>query len=198
MNMNREFFDKAHELLIVRYPSYMKLNIFVDIDEVNFQKEMNNKYIEAAHKHNNNILNNQFIDAGFDVFLPFDCEFYDVPFIKLDFNIKCSAQIYTFNSTNPDLIYNSGFYMYPRSSISKTSLRMANSLGIIDSGYRGNLIGAFDVLHCHQPTTLKKHDRVVQICAPGLIPIIVDVVDSIDKLGDKTSRGSGGFGSTGV
>ena len=34
--------------------------------------------------------------------------------------------------------------MYPRSSIYKTPLRLANNTGIIDSGYRGNLMGAFD------------------------------------------------------
>ena len=40
------------------------------------------------------------------------------------------------------------FYVYPRSSISKTPLRMANSVGIIDSGYRGNLKFAVDA-HKH-------------------------------------------------
>jgi hypothetical protein len=38
------------------------------------------------------------------------------------------------------------FYLYPRSSISKTPLMLANHTGIIDSGYRGNLIGAFRAL----------------------------------------------------
>ena len=197
-SMNKDFFDKASQSLKQHYPFYMKLNIFVDIDEINFQKEITEKYIDAAFKHNNNVLNNQFVDAGFDVFCPFDSEFQDTPLVKIDFNIKCSAQMISSNSLNSNIVYNSGFYMYPRSSISKTPFRMANSLGIIDSGYRGNLIGAFDILDFNQKTTIKKYDRLVQICAPGLLPILVEIVDSLDKLGEKTSRGSGGFGSTGV
>jgi dUTPase len=37
---------------------------------------------------------------------------------------------------------------------------------------------------------------LVQICAPGLVPIIVELVDSLEELGE-TARGEGGFGSTG-
>ena len=35
---------------------------------------------------------------------------------------------------------NCSYYLYPRSSISKTPLRMSNSTGIIDAGYRGEII----------------------------------------------------------
>jgi dUTP pyrophosphatase len=117
-------------------------------------------------------------------------------------------------------IFNTGFYMYPRSSLSKTKLRLANSVGIIDSGYRGNLIGMFDVVNMDETTQpvndsqlqsqlqnkdeykdydycAKVNDRLVQICGPGLIPIYVEIVNSLDELGNETERGSGGFGSTG-
>ena len=39
---------------------------------------------------------------------------------------------------------NVSYYLYPRSSIIKTPLRMSNSVGIIDAGYRGNIIGCVD------------------------------------------------------
>jgi len=42
----------------------------------------------------------------------------------------------------------------------------------------------------------KKFDRYVQICAPGLVPILVEIVNKED-LGSETERGIGGFGSTG-
>jgi dUTP pyrophosphatase len=96
--------------------------------------------------------------------------------------------------------------MYPRSSISKTNLRLANSVGIIDAGYRGNIMGMFDIVNIDEAKMSKymtedyiinKYDRLVQICAPGLVPIIVEVVDKVEELGEKTERGSGGFGSTG-
>ena len=42
-----------------------------------------------------------------------------------------------------------------------------------------------------------KFERYLQICAPGLVPIIVEIVYSKEELGEQTARGSGGFGSTG-
>jgi dUTPase len=43
---------------------------------------------------------------------------------------------------------------------------------------------------------IEKFDRISQICAPGLSPIYVELVDKEEDL-SITSRGSGGFGSTG-
>lgn len=102
-----------------------------------------------------------------------------------------------------------GFYLYPRSSISKTRMRLANSVGIIDAGYRGDLIaavdtiglfGSTDIWHVWKETLspIKKYDRYFQVCAPDLSPFLVHIVDTEHDLGSPTSRGSGGFGSTGV
>ena len=102
-----------------------------------------------------------------------------------------------------------GFYLYPRSSISKTRMRLANSLGIIDAGYRGDLIaavdtiglfGSTDIWHIWKETLspIKKYDRYFQVCAPDLSPFLVHIVETEAELGAPTSRGTGGFGSTGV
>jgi len=102
-----------------------------------------------------------------------------------------------------------GFYLYPRSSISKTRMRMANSVGIIDAGYRGDLIaavdtigvfGSTDIWHIWKETfsPIKKYDRYFQVCAPDLSPFIVHIVPTEAGLGTPTNRGHGGFGSTGV
>lgn len=115
---------------------------------------------------------------------------------KINFGIKCSASLAAWQM--PNTFVHTGYYMYPRSSLSKTKLRLANSVGIIDSGYRGNLIGAFDCKTQNEEYKVLKHDRLVQICAPDLRPIVVQIVDSEDELGEKTGRGGGGFGSTGV
>ena len=90
-----------------------------------------------------------------------------------------------------------GFYMYPRSSISKSPLMLANHTGIIDSGYRGVLMGAFRTLEIQQTTqyTVEKHTRLLQVCAPTLSPFSVELVDETQL--STTSRGEGGFGSTG-
>ena len=93
--------------------------------------------------------------------------------------------------------------MYPRSSISKTELRLANSTGIVDAGYRGNLIGMFDVVKNKESQLdqesyyVNNLDRLLQICAPGLEPIIVEIVETIDELGEETIRGDKGIGSSG-
>ena len=87
--------------------------------------------------------------------------------------------------------------MYPRSSLSKTPLRLANSVGIIDSGYRGNLIGMFDCIRGESPYKVPQYSKLVQICSPGLKPIFVTIVDTVEELGLDTIRGEGGFGSTG-
>jgi len=171
------------------YGKYMHLKLFVDNDDV----DLNNAYINAAILHNNKITNNpSMIDAGFDIFTPTT---QNLPFNhsanKVDFNIICACKMVL-----PNGMYNTGFYMYPRSSISKTSLRLANNVGIIDAGYRGHLMGMFDLI-TEQSQNIEKFDRHLQICAPGLIPIFVEIVDSKKELGEETERGEGGFGSTG-
>jgi dUTPase len=102
-----------------------------------------------------------------------------------------------------------GFYLYPRSSISKTRMRLANSVGIIDAGYRGDLIaavdtiglfGSADIWHIWKETLspIKKYDRYFQVCAPDLSPFLVHIVETEGDLSPPTDRGHGGFGSTGV
>ena len=102
-----------------------------------------------------------------------------------------------------------GFYLYPRSSISKTRMRLANSVGIIDAGYRGDLIaavdtigifGSSDIWHIWKETLspIKKYDRYFQVCAPDLSPFLVHIVDTERDLSPPTTRGHGGFGSSGV
>ena len=136
---------------------------------------------------------------------------------KVNFKVKCCARMFTKNgvSLNNNIIddnYNNNnnnffytpFYTYARSSMSKTPLRLANNQGIIDAGYRGSLIGMFDCIYSDRDTNkdcdyfMESYSRMLQVCAPGLIPIYVKIVDSIDELGPNTSRGEGGFGSTGI
>jgi len=166
---------------------YMYLKICVKGDE-----NLKQKYKECVEKHNHSLIQNQeHIDAGFDIFVPGKLTTTIDHVNKVDFNIVCSAVMVNNNNKK-----NTGYYMYPRSSLSKTSLRLANSVGIIDSGYRGNLIGMFDLLGI-ESYEVNQYDRLVQVCAPGLVPIYVEIVDTLEDLGTQTLRGTGGFGSTG-
>ncbi len=228
-NSNNIITNAVH-MLLNTYEKVMILNLFVDSNDENLKFT----YINAANTHNNKVIHLQeHIDAGFDLYAPgnqgeaLDRYGIDLPFFgpgredrnpvnKLDFMVSCSAQMITDGAK----CFNTGYYMYPRSSLSKTRLRLANSVGIIDAGYRGHLTGMFDVVNIDVNNNSndvpnwphiqggiigggradfwgRKFDRYVQICAPGLVPILVQVVDSIEELGGETVRGGGGFGSTG-
>jgi len=180
--------------LLDTYDKYMYLKLYVDDSN-----DLKQKYVDAALNHNNKIFdpNNFYLDAGFDLFNPIKKSFNVNNILtinKIDHNVCCSAQMIT--DTNK--VYNTGYYMYPRSSLSKTKLRLANSTGIIDSGYRGHLIGMFDLLNFpNKNYDVEEYDRLLQICAPGLVPIVVEIVNTIEDIGVETARGNGGFGSTG-
>lgn len=156
--------------------------------------ELKEKYRLSIAKHNEKMCS-AFPDAGFDLFCP---ESYDLlsrdTMYKIDLRIKCAA----FDKFGTPLSY----YLYPRSSISKTQFRLANGVGIIDSGYRGNIMCMIDIINnvndirAKYGPSIEKHSRLFQLCSPTLSPIHVIMVDSEDELG-ITERGSGGFGSTG-
>jgi dUTPase len=199
------------------YDRVMVLRLYVDVNDIN----LIDRYRAAANEHNNKLFNNpHHIDAGFDLFAPgapdsrddhnFNpsvLRFYGPgwetqnPVNRLNLRVSCSARMFT----DTGKMFDTGYYMYPRSSLSRTPLRLANSTGIIDAGYRGHLMGMFDVVNL--PDNLspsreadffgQKFDRYLQICAPGLVPIIIEIVDSREELGEETARGGGGFGSTG-
>jgi len=134
---------------------------------------------------------------------------------KVNFKVKCCAKMFTKNTNinnnnldeynyNTNKFYYTPFYTYARSSMSKTPLRLANNQGIIDAGYRGSLIGMFDCIYTNQSNIshcdwyMDAYSRMLQICAPALVPIYVEIVDNINDLGPSTSRGEGGVGSTGI
>ena len=173
------------------FTEYMQIKIFVDSADV----ELKNKYISSAFAHNEKILQNpDHYDAGFDMYLPTDTMFGRSQTECVDYKLKCRA---TMINSVWDKTRATAFYTYARSSISNTPLRLANNQGIIDAGYRGNLMSKFDNLSDDIIWYTKFH-RFMQICAPNLMPIFVRVIDTVAELGQETSRGEGGFGSTGV
>ena len=87
---------------------------------------------------------------------------------------------------------NKAYYLFPRSSISKTPLRLANSIGLIDGGYRGELIGMVDNIY-DEDYQIKRGERYFQLVAVDSSPIEFELVDILSD----SSRGEGGFGSTG-
>ena len=86
--------------------------------------------------------------------------------------------------------------VFSRSSIRKTRLQLSNSVGVIDSGYRGELQATFNKIRTtieNQKNDYKRGDRVAQIM---IIPHPPIEFEQVNELSD-TERGEGGFGSTG-
>lgn len=122
-------------------------------------------------------------DSGFDLFCPDDCIVpSNARSFMIDLKIRCELK-------GTDV---HGYYLYPRSSISKTSLRQCNSVGIIDFGYRGTIKVFVDNLS-DEPFTIRKGTRLFQLCMPSLRPFTVEY----GTVNRNTTRGDGGFGSTG-
>lgn len=159
-----------------------------------------NSGIEEYYKSRSNYTE----DSGVDLYITHDEVFRPGETKLISLNIK-TRLIDDSGNTYP-------YYLYPRSSIYKTPLRLANSVGIIDKDYRGNICAALtyvptpEVLeYTINPVsnnanslsdfnyTLKKGQRIVQICEPTLKPLKMCIVDELDS----TERGESGFGSTG-
>lgn len=83
--------------------------------------------------------------------------------------------------------------LFPRSSISKTPLRMCNSVGVIDSGFTGEikvpLYNTSDV----EIRDINKYERIAQLVIVPLADVSIEIVDGLEE----SERGDGGFGSTG-
>jgi dUTP pyrophosphatase len=150
-------------------------------------------YKHHVKTHNEKIMSDEYPNSGFDLFIPHDTNFQtEFESVFVDLEIKCEM---TYHEKNKNA-ETSAYYVYPRSSMSKTPLMLANHTGIIDSGYRGFLIAALRYLKSHDALfQVEKHTRLLQICHPSLCPIIVKIVDESEL--SKTKRGAGGFGSTG-
>lgn len=179
-------------------PKYAgKLNTFCVLKMCIENDDLRNAYMPRIESHNKKLLEDPYPDSGFDLLVPEDKHF-TVPFESsmIDFQIKTEMLYYNGLSGK---LPTSPFYLFPRSSMSKTPLILANHTGVIDSGYRGNIKGAFKWLKSDSDVSenylVEKHTRLLQISHPSLCPIYVELVDKDDL--STTSRNEGGFGSTG-
>ena len=136
------------------------------------------------------ILSHRYTDSGFDI-----------PMIPMFLNL--SEQL-TFNfDVHVAATESQGkplpCILLPRSSISSTPCRLANSIGLIDAGYRGEVKAKVDIMYYVENYEIKEKTRLFQLCQHSCLPwekiILVDSFDDLPKAPDN--RGSGGFGSTG-
>lgn len=202
--LNDKLFEKSrekHDLINSHYikptvPNHGCYLLFIEIAHSN--KKLHDYYKNLENKPYDG-------DAGVDLIIPSDLTLEErTNFVS--HGIKCQMI-----NHHGDLV---SYELRCRSSISKSVLRLANSVGTIDSGYTGEIIAAFDnidyvhhgrkisealekighKIELNDKVILKEGQRYVQLCAPGNAPIKVKVVDALPQL---TKRGANGFGSTG-
>lgn len=84
--------------------------------------------------------------------------------------------------------------VFPRSSVRNYNLSMSNSVGVIDSGYRGEIMITFNVTEKDKfPATYNIGDRIAQLV---IVPVPLVQFVEVEEL-SETDRGTGGHGSTG-
>ena len=120
-------------------------------------------------------------DAGLDLYVLDNIQFEPAETKAIKLGISCESED------------GKAYYLFPRSSISKTPLRMANSIGLIDGGYRGEIIAMCDNIKS-EVYTAEKGQRLFQLVATDSSPIHFELVEELEM----TTRGTGGFGSTGM
>jgi dUTP pyrophosphatase len=155
--------------------SFQKPKYQLNIKIVNNIDNLKNYYKNFTYHHNG--------DSGIDLFN----DEIKVDYLKIgtiDFNIQCEM----LNLTTNELC---SYYLLPRSSISNTGFILANSVGLIDAGYRGNIKAKILNVSVDNDNTLKL-GSFFQIVGPTLEPIIIKIVTELTS----TSRNAGGFGST--
>ena len=200
---------KLSELSINNYEitRFAYLRLYVDGMEPRL-KELYKEHVESHNKSLGlswspylkcHVLTGSYPNSGFDLFVPHReyCTGIDpeqhtkvVNMVKL----KVKGEMFIVGGSMGNLTP-TAYYLMPRSSMSKTPLILANHVGLIDMGYRGEIMAA---LRCLTPNyIIDPETRLLQLCHPEALPIWVELVENETYL-SSTIRGSGGFGSTGL
>ncbi len=156
-----------------------------------------------ATKYYSNIESRSNENAGYDLYCPeYYVPGYDTKSFLITQGVKArmirvtpdtshSSTHYTQTTATEEEVH---YFLAPRSSICKTPLQMANSMGIIDKSYRGPICAPVRNTLQTSKYFIEEGTRLFQILAPDLGWIKeVRIVESLPE----TSRGEGGFGSTG-
>jgi dUTP pyrophosphatase len=107
------------------------------------------------------------------------------------------------SETDDEIVYGYGLSLeipqnyvglvFPRSSVSNYDLSMKNSVGVVDSGYRGEIMSKFRKHKGNKSTIYNVGDRGAQII---ILPYpTIRFIESDDL--SETERGEGGYGSSG-
>jgi dUTP pyrophosphatase len=132
-------------------------------------------------------------DSGIDLFAPCEVTCFPGRTTVIDLGVVVSAYEIRPTIQSNIRVPLATFLMARSSTGTKTPLRLANAVGLIDEGYRGCLKAAVDNIS-QREFVVEAGARYFQLVAADGKPF--DKVRTVESL-DATARGSGGFGSTG-
>ena len=121
-------------------------------------------------------------DAGLDLYSALDCIIRPYERRKVPTGIKIAI---------PD-----GYagFVQPKSGLAiKNGLSLVNTPGLIDSGYRGEVCAILINLDPEKDFIIKRGDKICQLVIQKVSEVEIEITDELED----TSRGEGGFGSTG-
>ena len=121
-------------------------------------------------------------DAGLDLYSAVDCILRPYERRKVPTGIKVAI---------PE-----GYagFVQPKSGLAiKSGLSLVNTPGLIDSGYRGEVCAILINLDPEEDFIIKRGDKICQLVIQRVENVEIEFTDKLDD----TSRGEGGFGSTG-
>lgn len=133
-------------------------------------------------------------DSGLDLFFVEDITIPARQTVLVDLEVAVELRYMNTNISFGDkkLFLNKSILLMPRSSIYKTPIRLSNSIGLIDSGYRGNLKVALDNIS-EKSYTISKGTKLFQLVSPNLETFNLVLTDKLSE----TKRNVLGFGSSG-
>lgn len=127
-------------------------------------------------------------DAGFDLRASLGCESFEM--LPNDMVTISTGLHINLNSIGLPCFA----LVTPRSGLGSKGFNLANTVGVIDQGYQGEIM-VKAVNRGSEPLLIRDGDRIAQLI---IIPILPVDLKSVDDFSDTSSRGEGGFGSTGL
>ena len=121
-------------------------------------------------------------DAGLDLYSALDCILRPYERRKVPTGIKIAI---------PE-----GYagFVQPKSGLAiKNGLSLVNTPGLIDSGYRGEVCAILINLDPEKDFIIKRGDKICQLVIQKVSEVEIEITDELEN----TTRGEGGFGSTG-
>ena len=154
-------------------------------------------YQHHVEQHNAKILDTSHPDSGFDVFVPSNITLSPGMHPSQMINLAIKAEMFLLFSDNQEMyVEPTAFHLLPRSSLSKVPILQSNHVGLIDMGYRGDIMVPVRNL-VNEIQSIESFTRLFQLEHPSACPILVECIDEVEDF-TMTKRGAGGFGSTGV